>query len=227
MPAYRTPCTGDRYITLRQRGSARCTAPPSTSGSPAGTHCWTRRSGPFSLARSCGSAGWRKAADVQTVTSILSTLVILMLISCVGCHHNPTTGTDTPAPLAECEPKAAGTAMRLQILTWNVWMMPWWTFQSPRNTPRAAAIAAELLQRDFDILCLEKVFDSGARKVLARALASHYPYQYGPANASCALKVHSGVWVVSRFPLTNYQAIQFRYCAGIECFSRKGAMLLT
>jgi hypothetical protein len=117
--------------------------------------------------------------------------------------------------------------MRLQILTWNVWMMPWWTFQSPRNTPRAAAIAAELLQRDFDILCLEKVFDSGARKVLARALASHYPYQYGPANASCALKVHSGVWVVSRFPLTNYHAIQFRYCAGIECFSRKGVMLLT
>jgi len=135
--------------------------------------------------------------------------------------------TGALAPPAAGEPQAAGTAARLQLLTWNVWMMPWWTFQSPRNTQRAAAIAAALLQRDVDIVCLEKVFDSGARKVLARALASRYPYQYGPANASCALKVNSGVWVVSRYPLTNYHAIQFRHCAGIECWSRKGAMLLT
>jgi hypothetical protein len=47
-------------------------------------------------------------------------------------------------------------------------MMPWFTFQSPRNKDRAAAIAAELLKLDFDILCLEKAFDGGARDVLTR-----------------------------------------------------------
>src|SRR6185295_5220964 len=112
------------------------------------------------------------------------------------------------------------------ILTWNIWMMPPFTFQSPRNRKRAAVIAAELLDRDFDILCLEKVFDSGARVVLEKALGQRYPYRYGPANCG-GLKVNSGVWILSRFPLSDYREIQYRDCSGVECFSRKGAIRLT
>jgi endonuclease/exonuclease/phosphatase family metal-dependent hydrolase len=116
---------------------------------------------------------------------------------------------------------------RLKILTWNMWMMPWFTFQSPHNKERAAAIAAELLKQDFDILCLEKSFDGGARDVLTKALGARYPYRYGPANTGVSLKVNSGVWILSRFELSNYHEIQYRDCAAIECFSRKGAMMLT
>ena len=123
-------------------------------------------------------------------------------------------------------PAAAGPP-RLKILTWNMWMMPWFTFQSPRNRQRSAAIADELLKQDFDILCLEKSFDGGARDVLTKALGARYPYRYGPANSGFSLKVNSGVWILSRFPLSNYHEIQFRDCAAIECFSRKGALMLT
>jgi hypothetical protein len=122
---------------------------------------------------------------------------------------------------------AAAASARLKILTWNMWMMPWFTFQSPHNKARAAAIAAELLQQDFDILCLEKSFDGGARSVLTKALSARYPYRYGPANSGFSLKINSGVWILSRFALSNYHEIQFRECAGIECFSRKGAIMLT
>jgi endonuclease/exonuclease/phosphatase family metal-dependent hydrolase len=105
--------------------------------------------------------------------------------------------------------------------------MPEWVCESPRNVPRAAAIAAEILAQDFDILCFEKAFDPAARAVLAGALSARYPFQYGPANAWRSIDETSGVWVLSRSLLVNYAEIEYRACANVECFSRKGAMLLT
>jgi len=66
----------------------------------------------------------------------------------------------------------------LKVLTWNIWMMPPWTHASPDNGARAAAIAQVVLALDYDILCLEKVFDSAAREVLATRLAGRYPHAY-------------------------------------------------
>jgi hypothetical protein len=115
----------------------------------------------------------------------------------------------------------------LDILTWNIWMMPRWLHASPKNLERAAAIAAELSARDYDILCLEKVYDDGAREVLTKALRARYPYGYGPLNRTGSpLKIHGGVWVLSRTPLTFVHEIQFRDSSLVEGFSRKGAMLL-
>lgn len=126
-----------------------------------------------------------------------------------------------PAHFDACPSKRS-----LTILTWNIFMMPEWIGESPRNQPRAAAIAATLLERDFDIVCLQKVFDSSARAVLEHALAARYPYRYGPANDGCIL-LNSGVWVLSRYPLTDYQEIEFGECDSWECFSRKGALLVS
>jgi endonuclease/exonuclease/phosphatase family metal-dependent hydrolase len=156
-------------------------------------------------------------------------LLASLLILGLGCRPDPiaVSGPGAAQGGSQAAPAAGTARQRLKILTWNIWMMPSWTFQSPRNKKRARAIAAELLKLDFDILCLEKAFSRGARKVLAHALASRYPYRYGPANSRCSLKSNSGVWVLSRFPLSDYHEIRFRDCAGIECFSRKGALLLT
>lgn len=105
--------------------------------------------------------------------------------------------------------------------------MPPLTFQSPRNKERAAAIAAELSRTDYDIICLQKVFDRSARKMLWRGLQQAFPYQYGPANDhGFFLKTNSGVWIISRLPLTDYHEIQFRAAANVERFSRKGAIFL-
>lgn len=108
-------------------------------------------------------------------------------------------------------------------------MMPKWLSESPCNDARARAIAAALLEPecDFDILCLQKVFDSGAREILVQALAERYPHRFGPANDSCSLKLNSGVWLLSRHPLTDYQEIQFSDCSSWECLARKGALLVS
>ena len=124
-------------------------------------------------------------------------------------------------------------ACDLSVLTWNVWLMPPITFQSPRNGPRAKAIAAEILTRNDDIVCLEKVFDSGARANLCNALATEYPYQYGPINPGFLLvpfkPINGGVMVFSKMPLLMgpHPEIDFRDSAGWESFSRKGAILLS
>lgn len=117
----------------------------------------------------------------------------------------------------------------LTVLTWNIFMMPKWISESPSNNARARAIGAVLRQPefDFDILCLQKVFDSGAREILEKALDDRYPHRFGPANDSCSLKLNSGVWLLSRYPLTDYQEIQFSDCSSWECFSRKGALLVS
>ncbi len=115
----------------------------------------------------------------------------------------------------------------LRILTWNIFMMPPWIRESPCNEPRAAAIGATLREQSFDILCLQKAFDGQARDSLTRALGGDYPYRYGPINTGGSLKINGGVWVLSRHPLTDYREIQFDDCRGLECFSRKGAMLLS
>jgi endonuclease/exonuclease/phosphatase family metal-dependent hydrolase len=115
----------------------------------------------------------------------------------------------------------------LKILTWNIWMMPPIVHESPSNDARAEAIAAELLARDFDILCLEKAFDGGARDVLRHKLAQRYPYRYGPINrVGLDLTLNGGVWVLSRVQLAPVQEIEFRDASGIERLSRKGAILL-
>src|SRR6185295_14569844 len=135
-------------------------------------------------------------------------------------------------PVTRPDPRrfdACPTHRGLTVLTWNVFLMPKWIRESPCNDARARAIAAALLQPelDFDILCLQKVFDSAARKILEKALAERYPHRFGPANDSCSLKLNSGVWLLSRTPLTDYQEIQFSDCSSWECFSRKGAMLVS
>jgi endonuclease/exonuclease/phosphatase family metal-dependent hydrolase len=152
-------------------------------------------------------------------------LLLYCWLIAAACFRCPKGAIAVPVPVRSPEPRLPAASDRLKILTWNIWMMPEFIFQSPRNILRAKAIAGELLTFDFDILCLEKAFDSFARVAMTEVLRARYPYQYGPANSRFSLKINSGVWILSRIPLSVIQEIQFRDCAGIECASRKGAML--
>jgi len=115
----------------------------------------------------------------------------------------------------------------LKILTWNIWMMPWWVFSSPSNEARARAIGEELAKLDFDILCLIKAFDAPARDELREKLGSRYRFRYGPLNDSGPLfSINGGVYIMSRIPLTVVKEIRYRDSKGLESHSLKGAMLL-
>jgi endonuclease/exonuclease/phosphatase family metal-dependent hydrolase len=167
------------------------------------------------IARDPGSALSRRR--------FLAALGVGGALSCAAPETLPVTRPD-PQRFDACRKQRS-----LTVLTWNIFLMPKWIRESPSNDARARAIAAVLLepQFDFDILCLQKVFDSAAREILEQALADRYPHRFGPANDSCSLKLNSGVWLLSRYPLTDYQEIQFSECSSWECFSRKGALLVS
>jgi endonuclease/exonuclease/phosphatase family metal-dependent hydrolase len=163
-------------------------------------------------------------AHLAVKTTRRGFLTALVAAGCAGARQLFPVSIPDPRVFNAC---GSDDGNAFTVLTWNIFMMPEWLGESPRNLPRAAAIAAALLEHDFDILCLQKVFDDAAREVLEGALAEKYPYNYGPANDSSSLKLNSGVWILSRHSMTDYQTIQFDACANVECWSRKGAILVS
>lgn len=155
---------------------------------------------------------WRKTAVAA----------LLFLAGCCFCP--PERAADTRG--ADQRAASPREVRPLKILTWNIWMMPPISLHSLRNTKRASAIADELLKRDFDVICLEKVFDDCAREVLVSKLCGRYSYRWGPINTKDCFKFNGGVWVLSKFPMEEIREIEFNDCGGIECLSAKGAILL-
>lgn len=113
----------------------------------------------------------------------------------------------------------------LKILSWNIYMLPYISLFN-RNADRARVIADKLQQSDCQIIVFQEAFSSKCRNILAKHLASAYPFQYGPAN-KCLLpfRTSSGLWVVSKIPLTQLDKIQFSISKGFDVIARKGAVL--
>lgn len=114
----------------------------------------------------------------------------------------------------------------LKILSWNIYMLPAIAVR-PGKRERAYAIVEELKKSDFDVIVFQEAFLPAARKIIQEGLKDKYAFDYGPANnEGLSFKTNSGIWVISNRPLEILGTIQFNDCAGIDCYARKGAMLL-
>ena len=145
-------------------------------------------------------------------------LSILILMTLFSTRVTP----DDTIPVIQ---PAGSQRQTLKILTWNIYMLP---FCSPvnGNNRRARGIAQELSKSDFDILVFEEAFDFGARKILRAKLVNTFPYIYGPANDSYwPFRTNSGLWILSKIPLHQLEAIEFESRSGIDAMARKGAVL--
>jgi endonuclease/exonuclease/phosphatase family metal-dependent hydrolase len=129
----------------------------------------------------------------------------------------------TPSTFHENEPKAIG--MQVRILSWNIAMLPIVDFVHSDGN-RASKIGKALQKKDYEILVFQEAFSAYARRVIYRNLCRLYPFQYGPANSGVALKINSGVWILSKIPLKIIKEYKFSGCEGFDCLSRKGALLL-
>jgi len=115
---------------------------------------------------------------------------------------------------------------KLKILSWNIYMLPL-PFVSADKIKRAKSIASVIKNSDYDIIVFQEAFHSKARSILADSLIKAYPYQIGPANPGKNFSsTNSGVWIISRIPVTLISEIKFEACEGIDCMSKKGAVLV-
>lgn len=113
----------------------------------------------------------------------------------------------------------------LKILSWNIYMLPYISLFND-NDKRAKAIAERLNGSDYHIIVFQEAFSSKCRNILSRVLLASFPYQYGPVNdARFSLRTNSGLWIVSKFPLTKLDQLEFSRSKGYDAVARKGAVL--
>jgi sphingomyelin phosphodiesterase len=115
----------------------------------------------------------------------------------------------------------------LKILSWNIYMLPHLDFKNS-NKLRAEAIAKELNRSDYSIIVFQEAFDKNARKIIREILQESFPFFYGPVNNSSwySTQTSSGLWIVSRIPLSEIHSIRFGNASGFDRFANKGAILL-
>lgn len=113
----------------------------------------------------------------------------------------------------------------LKILSWNIYMLPYISLFN-HNAQRAKAIAQKLSTSDYQVIVFQEAFSSKCRNILAKNLLASFPYQYGPANRNfLPFRTNSGLWIVSKMPLSKMDEFQFSRSEGFDAVARKGAVL--
>lgn len=113
----------------------------------------------------------------------------------------------------------------ISIFSWNIKLLPK-ALISVRHYPlkRVPHLVAKMIESNYDVVVFQEAFDKAATGRLLEGLKHYYPYHIGPANQKGA-KLNSGVLIVSKYPIKELGAIEYKDCSKINCMSRKGALL--
>ena len=114
---------------------------------------------------------------------------------------------------------------KIKVLSWNIYMLP--GILAKFNAKRATRIGEILASSEYDVLVFQEAFCPLARRKIRQQLDTHFAYQAGPANRHWfSIKTNSGIWIVSRYPITSYQSIVYKNRYGVDALSRKGALMV-
>lgn len=107
----------------------------------------------------------------------------------------------------------------LRILTWNIFMI---SPIAPRQSQRAEAIGKVLAQGEYDVIVLQEAFRNNRIAQIKKYVDSIYPYQVLPKKKKAIYS--SGVWILSKLPFLETQAILFKKRLHFDRFADKGAV---
>ena len=98
--------------------------------------------------------------------------------------------------------------MELKFLTYNLAMLPFFIGIAKRE--RAKAFVEEIRNHhDYDILCLQEIFDERIRKQLKRDLKDKYPYMVEKSSDHDIFNEDSGMFFASKFPILRHTYREF------------------
>ena len=107
----------------------------------------------------------------------------------------------------------------VKILSYNTWGVPFTTW----DTWRYQAAMEKIEELDPDVVVLSEVFTVKGKRHFK---SSQFPYQVdGPRSGGRF--VGSGLRILSKHPILQYATLKYKACKGSDCFSRKGAALVT
>ncbi|MBC8256225.1 MAG: hypothetical protein H8E85_02860 [Candidatus Marinimicrobia bacterium] len=114
----------------------------------------------------------------------------------------------------------------LTILSWNIKMLPAPYGWLHNRGERAENIIQSLkTTENYEIILFQEAFSDKIRKTMYMGLQSMYPHQIIPDDNKCIGKSNSGLWVVSKIPITLIDEIVFSTKQNWDALSAKGAKL--
>lgn len=115
----------------------------------------------------------------------------------------------------------------LNILSWNIHMLPYCVYYKTKKRKRAKAIVEAMDTSRYQIIVFQEAFHHVVRGKMKRMLKKKYPYVYGPANRKfLSLRANSGIWIVSQVPLIEVDEIQYEHATGDGKLARKGVLMV-
>ncbi len=119
---------------------------------------------------------------------------------------------------------------RLSIITYNVEMLPSPIGDDKDNGPRAEKICQKLNENDYDIICLQELFDEEMRDIFADQLKDKYPSQIKKADEGNIFRQDSGLFVASRHQFITQESDHyfeaFYNCGKTDCTAEKGVLAI-
>ena len=115
-------------------------------------------------------------------------------------------------------------SQEIKIMSWNTFMMPPFIYKSCQ-AERALLQSEFIIKQNPDIVILNETFIKSARNIFLNNLKQLYPYQ-SKITKNGFFKSNSGVWVFSKYPLTNQQFMKFKNRKGNDIFAKKGAVFV-
>jgi endonuclease/exonuclease/phosphatase family metal-dependent hydrolase len=120
--------------------------------------------------------------------------------------------------------QSKGQETSIQVLSWNVFLRP--SIMNDGQMDRVSEIGNYLKTSGADVLVLQEVFHSKARRALRSQLKNTYPFQTKKGPVSW-LGIPSGVVIFSKMPIVKEKVISFSFSKGADRLAKKGAILVT
>jgi len=162
----------------------------------------------------------------------------------------PPQGEATRAPAVQTDAETGKSSVEVTVLTYNVAGLPWpAAADSGRRLRRIGDYLGELRRegREPDIVLIQEGFVGEMAALIER---SGYPnFVHGPLatdrseplaspqardyelaaypvrGEGLGKWLHSGLYILSNFPIAEVRRRPFAHCAGIDCLANKGALL--
>ncbi|MGW6838948.1 sphingomyelin phosphodiesterase [Streptomyces sp. NPDC054949] len=138
----------------------------------------------------------------------------------------------TTAPAATAAESAA--TPRLDVLTYNVFLMSKNLYPNWGQDHRAAEIPKASFYQGHDLVVLQEAFDNGASDALKANSAARYPYQtpvVGRSKSgwdatggaySATTPEDGGVTILSKWPIVRKEQVVYKDACGADWWSNKG-----
>lgn len=142
--------------------------------------------------------------------------------------YGPTpTTTPTPKPSASPVDKApapipaqvfSGVSDDLSVLSYNVWGLP--SLLGTKRKERFERLGATL--NAYDVVALQEAYSDDI-EILKQS--SGFPHHFRLDNGSL-LKTNSGLYILSKYPISKTASTTFNSCAGANCLANKGILMV-